>query len=72
MSSNLYAGRSDLATAATAAGASERVIMDQTGHRSVQTVRRYIRRGTQLRENSAGMVGAIAQEGGSSVGRSFS
>jgi site-specific recombinase XerD len=56
----LYAGhslRSGLATAAAAAGASERSIMEQTGHRSIQTVRRYIRRGNQFRDNAAGMVG---------------
>ena len=33
--------RSGLATSAAAAGASERSIMNQTGHRSVNTVRRY-------------------------------
>jgi integrase len=57
---DLYAGhslRAGLATAAAAAGASERSIMEQTGHKSVQTVRRYIRRGTQFRDNAAGMVG---------------
>ena len=39
------------------AGASERSIMNQTGHRSVQMVRRYIRDGSLFRENSAGKLG---------------
>jgi len=38
-------------------GASERSIMNQTGHRSVQMVRRYIRDGSLFRENSAGKLG---------------
>jgi integrase len=52
-----YAGhslRAGHATAAAIAGASERSIMNQTGHRSVQMVRRYIRDGSLFRENSAG------------------
>ena len=47
-----YAGhslRAGLATSAAAAGASERVIMSQTGHRSVDMVRRYIREGNLFR-----------------------
>ena len=55
-----YAGhslRAGHATAAAIAGASERSIMKQTGHRSVQMVRRYIREGTLFRENSAGKLG---------------
>lgn len=55
-----YAGhslRAGHATAAAIAGASERSIMYQTGHRSVQTVRRYIRDGSLFRENSAGKLG---------------
>jgi hypothetical protein len=40
-------------TCAAIAGASERSIMNQTGRRSVQMVRRYIRDGTLFRENSA-------------------
>ena len=36
---------------------SERSIMNQTGHMSVQMVRRYIRDGTLFRENSAGKSG---------------
>ena len=49
--------RAGHATAAAIAGASERSIMNQTGHRSVQMVRRYIREGNLFRENSAGKLG---------------
>jgi integrase len=55
-----YAGhslRAGHATSAARAGASERSIMNQTGHRSVQMVRRYIRDGSLFRENSAGKLG---------------
>jgi len=55
-----YAGhslRAGHATSAAIAGASERSIMNQTGHRSVQMVRRYIRDGSLFRENSAGSSG---------------
>jgi integrase len=55
-----YAGhslRAGHATSAAIAGASERSIMRQTGHRSVQMVRRYIRDGSLFRENSAGKLG---------------
>jgi site-specific recombinase XerD len=55
-----YAGhslRAGHATSASIAGASERSIMNQTGHRSVQMVRRYIRDGNLSRENSAGKLG---------------
>jgi integrase len=55
-----YAGhslRAGHATAAAIAGASEQSIMNQTGHRSVQMVRRYIRDGSLFRENSAGKLG---------------
>ena len=55
-----YAGhslRAGHATSAAASGASERSIMNQTGHRSVQMVRRYIREGSLFRENSAGKLG---------------
>jgi integrase len=45
--------RAGLATSAAAAGKSERAIMRQTGHRSVTTVRRYIRDGNLFRENAA-------------------
>jgi site-specific recombinase XerD len=49
--------RSGHATSAAIAGASERSIMNQTGHRSTQMVRRYIRDGNLFRENSAGKLG---------------
>ncbi len=55
-----YAGhslRAGHATTAAIGGASERSIMAQTGHRSVQMVRRYIRDGNLFRENSAGKLG---------------
>jgi site-specific recombinase XerD len=55
-----YAGHSlrvGHATSAAIAGASERSIMNQTGHRSVQMVRSYIRDGSLFRENSAGKLG---------------
>jgi integrase len=55
-----YAGhslRAGLATSAAAAGASERVIMSQTGHRSADMVRKYIREGNLFSSNPAGMVG---------------
>ena len=55
-----YAGhslRAGHATSAAISGASERSIMNQTGHRSVQMVRRYIRDGSLFRENSAGKLG---------------
>jgi site-specific recombinase XerD len=55
-----YAGhslRAGHATSAAIAGASERSIMDQTGHKSVQMVRRYIRDGSLFRNNSAGKLG---------------
>lgn len=55
-----YAGhslRSGLATSAAHAGASERSIMAQTGHRSTAMVRRYIRDGSLFRENAAATVG---------------
>lgn len=55
-----YAGhslRAGLATSAAMAGASERAIMQQTGHRSVTMVRRYIRQGSLFQENAAARVG---------------
>lgn len=55
-----YAGhslRSGLATAAAQAGVSERTIMEQTGHKSLPIVRRYIRRGSLFTENAAAKVG---------------
>jgi site-specific recombinase XerD len=56
----LYAGhslRSGLATAAAQAGVSERTIMEQTGHKSLPIVRRYIRRGSLFTENAAAKIG---------------
>ena len=49
--------RAGLATSAAAAGASERVIMSQTGHRSADMVRKYIREGNLFQSNPAAMVG---------------
>jgi integrase len=49
--------RSGLATQAARNGASERAIMRQTGHRSVQMVRRYIREGELFTDNAAGKLG---------------
>ena len=49
--------RSGLATSAAAAGKSERAIMNQTGHRSLTTVRRYIREGSLFRDNAANGLG---------------
>jgi integrase len=55
-----YAGhslRAGLATSAAAAGASERVIMSQTGHRSADMVRKYIREGNLFNSNAAAIAG---------------
>jgi integrase len=55
-----YAGhslRAGLATAAAQGGASERSIMNQTGHRSLGTVRRYIREGSLFQENAVSKTG---------------
>jgi len=55
-----YAGhslRAGFATAAAAAGAEERSIMKQTGHRNVMMVRRYIREGSIFRDNAVTLVG---------------
>lgn len=49
--------RAGLATSAAAAGVGERAIMNQTGHRSVNMVRRYIREGSLFRENAAAQIG---------------
>lgn len=57
---SLYAGhslRAGHATSAAAGGAPERAIMRQTGHRSLQTLRGYIRSGTIWRENAAAYLG---------------
>ena len=56
MDSSSVAGhslRAGLATSAAAAGASERSIMSQTGHRSEAMVRRYIRHGSVWVDNAA-------------------
>jgi integrase len=55
-----YAGhslRAGLATQAAMNGASELAIMKQTGHRSLATVRKYIREGSLFRENAATKLG---------------
>jgi site-specific recombinase XerD len=55
-----YAGhslRAGLATSAAAAGASERSIMNQTGHKSLPILRRYIRDGSLFTDNAAAAVG---------------
>lgn len=55
-----YAGhslRAGLATQAATNGASEYAIMKQTGHRSLATVRRYIREGSLFRDNAAAKLG---------------
>ena len=49
--------RSGFATAAAIAGASERSIMNQTGHQSSKMVRRYIRDGNLFRDNAAAKLG---------------
>lgn len=49
--------RAGMATQAAANGASERAIMRQTGHRSVQMVRRYIREGELFTDNAAAQLG---------------
>jgi len=49
--------RAGLATAAAAAGVPERAIMAQTGHRSLATLRKYIREGSLFLENAAAQVG---------------
>lgn len=49
--------RAGLATSAAMNGASERAIMNQTGHKSVNMVRRYIREGSLFNENAAASVG---------------
>jgi integrase len=49
--------RAGLVTAAARAGKSERVIMDQTGHRSAAMVRRYIRDAGLFDDNAADGIG---------------
>ena len=49
--------RAGFATSAAAGGASERHIMRQTGHRSLETLRGYIREGSLFRDNAADKLG---------------
>ena len=49
--------RAGFATQAAMSGASERSIARQTGHRNLQTLRKYIREGTLFRENAATKLG---------------
>src|SRR4051794_1237693 len=49
--------RSGFATAAANGGATERAIMNQTGHRSLLIVRRYIREGSLFQENAVRSTG---------------
>lgn len=49
--------RAGLATAAAAAGVSERAVMAQTGHKSLATLRKYIRGGSLFLENATPKVG---------------
>lgn len=59
-SARRYAGhslRAGLITQAALAGVSERAIQDQSGHRSLTVLRRYIRDGNLFRENAAAKVG---------------
>jgi site-specific recombinase XerD len=49
--------RAGLATQAAMSGVSERAIQDQTGHKSLPILRRYIRDGSLFRENAAAKVG---------------
>src|SRR4051812_6212660 len=49
--------RAGLITQAAMAGVSERAIQDQSGHKSLAVMRRYIRDGSLFRENAASKVG---------------
>ena len=49
--------RAGLATQAAMSGVSERAIQDQTGHKSLPILRRYIRDGSLFRENAAAKIG---------------
>ena len=49
--------RAGFATTAAAAGANERAICNQTGHRSTAVLRRYVRHGTVFIDNAVGQVG---------------
>lgn len=60
MSARGYAAhslRAGLITQAAMAGVSERAIQDQSGHKSLAVMRRYIRDGSLFRENAAAKVG---------------
>lgn len=60
LDANLYSGhslRSGLCTAATIAGADERTIMKQTGHKSLKTLRRYIQDGEMHLKNAFDYIG---------------
>ncbi len=59
-SARRYAGhslRAGLITQAAMAGVGERAIQDQSGHKSLAVLRRYIRDGSLFRENAAAKVG---------------
>ena len=49
--------RAGFATTAAAAGASERAIAAQTGHRSMTVLRRYVRHGSVFTDNAATQIG---------------
>ena len=49
--------RAGLCTSAAAAGASERAIANQTGHRSMVVLRTYIRAGSLFDDNAATWLG---------------
>jgi len=49
--------RAGLATQAALNGVNERAIQEQTGHKSLPILRRYIRDGSLFRENAAGKIG---------------
>jgi integrase len=49
--------RAGLATQAAMMGATERSIQNQTGHKSLKTLRTYIRDGNLFRENAAKKAG---------------
>jgi hypothetical protein len=50
-------GPDELSAPTAANGASERAIANQTGHRSMEVLRRYIRHGTLFTDNAAAMRG---------------
>jgi integrase len=57
---SLYSGhslRAGFATTAAANGASERAIANQTGHKSMEVLRRYVRHGSLFTDNAATMLG---------------